>query len=134
MLIIIKKCFFIFILFSFSFATRIDISFEKMKEVNSNNFYYFNKIILANAKHTYFTKHFKIFWGDTNPATTLWADYNKDKIPDFITDTASILENVWNIEINKFGFKAVEYPVNVYISNTGMYLNGYPLNLSLIHI
>jgi hypothetical protein len=125
---IIKIFFFLFLFSSFLFATRIDISYEKMKEINSNYFFLY-KTIIAGVKHSYSTKHFNIYWGDEYPATTLWADYNKDKIPDFITDTASILENVWNIEINKFGFKAVEYPVNVYISNTGMYLNGYPLNL-----
>lgn len=126
----IKNFLFFFFIFNILYATRIDISFEKMKEINSNNLVFLYKTIISNATHNYSTKHFKIFWGDTNPATTLWADYNDDGIPDFITDTADILENVWKVEIDDFKFNAIDYPINVYIANTNIYMNGYKLELS----
>jgi len=128
-----KKLSLFFFLFSFLFATRYDISFQKMREVNfskSDNTIVSKKIILSNAKHNYLTKHFTIYWGDKNPATTLWADYNEDGIPDFITSTASILEHVWDKEINGFGFNPPEFEhINVYVSDTGLYINGKELTL-----
>lgn len=128
-----KKILSFFLLFSFLFATRYDISIQKMREVNfftNDNYIISKKVILSNATHNYLTKHFTIYWGDKNPATTLWADYNKDNIPDFITNTASILEHVWDKEINQFGFNSPEFDhINVYISDTGLYINGKELTL-----
>jgi len=127
-----KKFITLFMMFSFLFATRYDISFEKMQEFNSSDKkIILKKVIVSNAKHNYSSKHFTIYWGDENPATTLWADYNKDGIPDFITNSAKILEYVWDTEINKFGFNTPEFNhINVYISDTNIYLDGKKLTLS----
>ena len=102
-----------------------DVNFSK-----NDNVIISKKVILSNATHNYLTKHFTIYWGDKNPATTLWADYNGDSIPDFITNTAEILENVWNREVDEFGFNPPKYDhINVYVSDTGLYLDGNELTL-----
>jgi len=81
---------------------------------------------------TYSSKHFKIYYGADDPATTLWADYNKNGVPDFVENLASILEHVWNVEVNEMGFHEPigSLPISVYVANTGIYLNGSKLTLS----
>ena len=81
---------------------------------------------------TFSSQHFTIYYGADDPATTLWADYNKNGVPDFVENTASILEQVWNVEINEMGFQKPlgSLPIPVYIANTGIYLNGNELVLS----
>ena len=119
----------LFLMILFLDAKKFDLSFQKMKQ-NSYKIV-LKKVLLSNNTNSYPSKHFTIYWGGDNPATTLWGDYNKDNIPDFITNTSSILENVWETEITKFGFKTPHFNhIPVYISDTGLFFNGEPLTLA----
>lgn len=126
---------FMFLFFSFpSFATRIDTSLEVMKEIaeGKNSLFLPVRSFYISSAKTYNTQHFTIYYGENDPATTLWADYNKDGIPDFITNVADILEYVWEVEIEDMEFKTPKgyLPIPVYIANTGIYVNGEELTLS----
>ncbi|WOE69427.1 DUF6055 domain-containing protein [Hydrogenimonas thermophila] len=113
-------------------AGRIDASFEKMKELQSkSNNTVLPKVLLSGATNSYLSEHFTVYWGSVATATDLWADYDGNDIPDFIENTSSILEDVWKKEVDDLGFnKPLFEHINVYIANTGLYLDGKELELS----
>lgn len=127
----LRLCFLFFSLLLLSEAARIDLSFKKMQEIQKKNYVLLPKIIKSGLTHSFNSKHFTVYWGDKVPATDLWVDYNKNYIPDFIENVSSILESVWNKEINELSFnKPLFDHIDVYIANTEIYINGKELTMS----
>jgi hypothetical protein len=135
-----RKLFLLSVMLLFSFtlsagAVRLDNSFDIMREIykggTSSLILFAKSLPVSNAK-TYKTAHFIIYYGEDVPATSLWADYSGNGIPDFIDNVSQILEYVWDKEINQFGFKEPPgyLPIPVYIANTGILVNGEELTLS----
>ncbi len=83
------------------------------------------------AKNIEETEHFIIYYGDNNPATTLWADYNSNNIPDFIDNIKEILEYTFKVEINLLNFASpvTGNKVIVIIGNTGVKLNSEEITI-----
>ena len=116
-------------------GVRVDDSFEKMslifgKNLNKKSYKVLSKMTVAGATHSFSSTHFTVYWGDNIPYTTTWADYNSNGTPDFPEDVASILENVWQKEIEELKFhKPFDDHINVYIGNTGIWIDGEELKV-----
>jgi len=124
----LNKIFIFLFLFSSLYATRIDKSFEMM---HKKSILKYAKIVPISAKNSYSSKHFTIYWGNKIPSTNLWIDENNNSIPDFIENSASILESVWDTEVNDFGFnKPSNKKIDVFMANTGVVLDGEDVELT----
>ena len=96
----------------------------------------FRKIFKAAALNIYAsnileTEHFKIYYGSSNPATTFWADYNNNNIPDFIDELKTIMEYVYDYEINTLKYKS-PFPDSkgiVIVGNTGVKINSNEITI-----
>jgi len=128
-----KKLLFVFLAsILLLYGNRVDDSFKKMQEIhNRKSYVLLPKVLVSGATHSFSSQHFTIYWGDNTPATDLWADYDKDGVPDFIENTSSILEYVWKKEVDELGFNKPFYDhIDVHIANTGIFLDGEELSLS----
>jgi len=91
-----------------------------------------DQILITNSNYNiYISPHFQIYYGNEIPALDLWNDLNENKIPDFIETLAEILEEVWFKEVEELGlgFPYGNLPISVFVANTGLEINYFPLEL-----
>lgn len=78
------------------------------------------------------TEHFKIYYGDVNPGTTLWNDTDSNGYADFLDILKTELEVIWDKEVVGIGLKQPTFSnkIEILVSDTGLYLNGSLLTLN----
>lgn len=126
-------------IYSFAHSYRSDDT-NNIQTINKSlNFTYdetnsFQKILpktIGGEYNTILTEHFRIYYGNTNPGSTLWNDVDKNGVADYLDLLKVELEYIWDIEVEKLGFKSPNYGdyIDVFISDTGLVLDGSSLNM-----
>jgi len=94
----------------------------------------FQKILpktLGGEYNTILTEHFRIYYGNSNPGSTLWNDVDKNGVADYLDLLKVELEVIWDKEVEEFGFNSPNYGdyIDIFVSDTGIILDGSSLNM-----